>query len=313
MLVGKAHADDPNEQQLLIDCASKLLSRGVVRAAWVAGFVLLLAGCTQPNQTGSNSPEASPSSSPVTTTPGTVPTPFDSTPPAASPSAKASPRPAKLIITSLPYHMGEVGVTYGTVVLVAAGGVKPYKWSIQGGTIPPGLTLSTSGSTTGKPTTAGTFSFSVRVDDSAGAAAGAPSSVLVFRQLAFTQPTGWSCGNVRLKQNNCSTTTTPPLRIPYTGGIPGDKPVVKIVKVTGATISARSALAGCLPAVATTNPPPGMTTSASGGTMTLSAGPPSSTWCSYFGTIIFELVDRSPCGTGFMCVSSNTVSILFSL
>jgi hypothetical protein len=289
-----------------------LLNRRPIPIAWVAGFVLLLAGCTQPNQLATNSPETSPSTSPAST-PGALPTPSEASTPASTLPPKVSPRPAKLIIKSLPYHMGEVGVTYGTVVLVAAGGVKPYKWSIQGGSLPSGLTLSTGGSTTGKPTTVGTFSFSVRVDDSAGAAAGAPSSVLVFRQLAFTQPTGWSCGNVRLKQNNCSTTTSPPLRIPYTGGIPSDKPIVKIVKVTGATISARSALAGCLPAVPTTNPPPGMTTSASGGTMTLSAGPPGSTWCSYFGTVIFELVDRSPCGTGFMCVSSNTVSVLFSL
>lgn len=285
----------------------------MVPAAWAAGFVLLMAGCTSPNQTGSNSPEASASTSPVTSIPGTEPTPTDTPAPAASPSAKTSPRPAKLIITSLPYHMGEVGVTYGTVVLVAAGGVKPYKWSIQGGALPPGLVLSTGGSTTGKPTTAGTFSFSVRVDDSAGAAAGAPSSVMVFRQLAFSQTTGWSCGNVRLKVNNCSTATSPPLRIPYVGGIPGDKPIVKIVTVSGATISARSALAGCQQAIATTNPPPGMTTSASGKTMTLAAGPPGSTWCSYSGTIVFELVDRSPCGAGFLCVSSNTVTVLFSL
>lgn len=288
------------------------MRRNAVPAAWVAGFILLLAGCTQPNQTGSNSPEANPSISPATTTPGTVPTPDDSPPPAASPPAKASPRPAKLIITSLPYHMGEVGVTYGTVVLVAAGGVKPYKWSIQGGSLPPGLTLSTGGSTAGKPTTVGTFSFSVRVDDSAGAAAGAPSSVLVFRQLAFTQPTGWSCGNVRLKVNNCSTAASPPLRIPYTGGVPGGKPKVKIIAVKGSL--GTFAPTGACTTAATTSPPPGMAVSASGGIMTLSAGPPDrKTWCSYAATITFMLVDQSPCGPGFLCTSSNTVSVIFDL
>ena len=273
----------------------------MVPAAWVAGFVLLLAGCTQPNQTGSNSPEASPSTSPITSAPGTVPAPTDTPAPAASPSAKASPRPAKLIITSLPYHLGEVGVTYGTVVLVAAGGVKPYKWSIQGGALPPGLVLSTGGSTTGKPTTVGTFSFSVRVDDSAGAAAGAPSSVMVFRRLAFTQTTGWTC----------SGRTVCTLKIPYTGGVPGGKPKVKVASVIGGSIGTPQPTGACA-SKATTSPPPGMTVSAAGGVMTLSAAPPDfKTWCSYSATITFALVDQSPCGAGFLCTSSNTASVIF--
>ena len=199
--------------------------------------------------------------------------------------------------------MGEVGVTYGTVVLVAAGGVKPYKWSIQAGALPPGLVLSTGGSTTGKPTTVGTFSFSVRVDDSAGAAAGAPSSVMVFRQLAFSQTTGWTCSG----RTGCA------LRIPYTGGIPGGKPKVKVTAVVGGFIGTFLPAGGCA-STATTSPPPGMTVSAGGGVMTLSAGPPYfKTWCSYSATITFALVDQSPCGAGFLCTSSNTVSVTFKL
>ena len=273
----------------------------MVPVAWVAGFVLLLAGCTQTNQTATNSPEASPSTSPATTTPSTGPTPVESPPAAASPSPKASPKPAKLIIKSLPYHMGEVGVTYGTVVVVAAGGVKPYKWSIQAGALPPGLALSTGGSTTGKPTTVGNFSFSVRVDDSAGAAAGAPSSVMVFRQLVFTSATSYVCSG-RL---SCA------LKIPYTGGLPGDKPAIKILSVSGGSISLRLVTGGCQAAVATSSPPPGTTTAASGGTMTLSLTIPSSTWCNYSATIVYQLVDHSPCGTGFLCTSSNAASVSF--
>jgi hypothetical protein len=197
--------------------------------------------------------------------------------------------------------MGEVGVTYGTVVVVAAGGVKPYKWSIQAGALPPGLALSTGGSTTGKPTKVGTFSFSVRVDDSAGAAAGAPSSVMVFRQLVFTSVTSYVCSG-RL---SCA------LKIPYTGGLPGDKPAIKILSVSGGSISLRLVTGGCQAAVATSSPPPGTTTAASGGTMTLSLTIPSSTWCNYSATIVYQLVDHSPCGTGFLCTSSNTASVIF--
>jgi hypothetical protein len=65
---------------------------------------------------------------------------------------------------------------------------------------------------------------------------------------------------------------------------------------------------------ATTSPPPGMTVSASGGVMTLSAGPPDpKTWCSYGATITFVLVDQSPCGPGLLCVTTNTLSVIFSL
>jgi hypothetical protein len=273
---------------------------GVVPAAWAAGFVLILAGCTQTNQTATTSPETTPSS--IATTPGSVPTPTDTPIAATSPPAKASPSPAKLIIKTLPFHLGEVGVTYGTVTVVAAGGVKPYKWSISGGALPPGVTLSSSGKATGKPTTTGTFSFVVRVDDSAGGAAGAPSSILVFRQLAFSQTT-ITCGN---SPSSCA------LSIPYTGGLPGDKPIVKILKVSGGSISTRDVTGACTNAVPTSSAPPGMTTSASGGAMLLSAAP-TSAWCYYTATIVFELVDRSPCGAGLLCASRNTLSVYFNI
>jgi len=197
--------------------------------------------------------------------------------------------------------MGEVGVTYATVVLVAAGGVKPYKWSIQGGALPPGLVLSTGGKTTGKPTTVGNFSFVVRVDDSAGAAAGAPSSIMVFHQLAFVAPSTYTCSG----RTGCA------LNIPYTGGIPGDKPVVKVLSVSNGVISLRSVTGGCQASVATSSPPPGTTTGASGGVMTLSVTFPNSTWCNYSASVMYQLVDRSPCGAGFLCTSSNAATVIF--
>jgi hypothetical protein len=277
--------------------------RGVVPATFAAGLVLVLAGCSvsfnQPQ--AAKSPEASPSAPAVSPAASTSPTPADSPTPSTAPSPKASPSPAKLIIRTLPYHMGEVGVTYGTVVLVAAGGVKPYKWTIQGGALPPGLALSKGGSTTGKPTTAGNFSFVVRLDDSAGAAAGAPSSIMVFHQLAFGPPPTYVCsGGI-----SCA------LKIPYTGGIPGDKPAVKVLSVSGGNISLRMVTRGCQASVATSSPPPGTTTAASGGTMTLSLTIPSSTWCNYSGDVTYELVDHSPCGAGFLCASSNTIRVTF--
>jgi hypothetical protein len=63
---------------------------------------------------------------------------------------------------------GTVGVPY-EVGLFPGGGVPPYTWSHVAGTLPPGLSVQASpGRVLGTPTTAGTFTFTVRVDDSSG-------------------------------------------------------------------------------------------------------------------------------------------------
>lgn len=50
--------------------------------------------------------------------------------------------------------------------LTASGGASPYTWSIAKGSLPTGLSLSSSGAVTGKPTVTGTFSFTAAVTDS---------------------------------------------------------------------------------------------------------------------------------------------------
>ena len=66
---------------------------------------------------------------------------------------------------------GTVGVSY-EASLFPAGGVPPYSWSHVAGTLPPGLFVQASpGRVLGTPTTAGTFTFTVRVNDSGGQSA----------------------------------------------------------------------------------------------------------------------------------------------
>ena len=66
---------------------------------------------------------------------------------------------------------GQVGVAY-EASLFPAGGTLPYSWTHVGGTLPPGLRVQASpGRVLGTPTTAGTFTFTVRVNDSGGQSA----------------------------------------------------------------------------------------------------------------------------------------------
>lgn len=63
------------------------------------------------------------------------------------------------------------GMTLGTpysATLQATGGATPYSWSVVGGSLPPGIALSTSGTLSGTPSQLGSFTFTVQVQDSAG-------------------------------------------------------------------------------------------------------------------------------------------------
>ncbi len=77
---------------------------------------------------------------------------------------------ALTITTSSPLPTGTVGVNYSTT-LTATGG-SGYTWSVSAGALPAGLTLGAStGVISGQPASAGTPSFTIKVTDSAHAAA----------------------------------------------------------------------------------------------------------------------------------------------
>jgi hypothetical protein len=71
-----------------------------------------------------------------------------------------------LQITTTSVQDGVVSKAY-SFTLTAAGGTAPYTWSLFGGSLPPGFTLSGAGVISGTPTRNGDFSFTVRVTDSA--------------------------------------------------------------------------------------------------------------------------------------------------
>ncbi|MGQ9917878.1 MAG: putative Ig domain-containing protein [Bryobacteraceae bacterium] len=95
-------------------------------------------------------------------------------------------RPSPLSVTTLSLAAGSVGVAY-SAQLAAAGGVTPYVWSVLAGTFPPGLALDPgTGALSGTPTTAGSFTFTVQVTDSAQATATRTYTVRTGEPLLIT-------------------------------------------------------------------------------------------------------------------------------
>lgn len=72
-----------------------------------------------------------------------------------------------LTITTTSLAAANIGVSY-TATLAATGGVTPYTWAVTTGSLPAGLTLnSATGVISGTPSSAGSFTFTVTVTDSA--------------------------------------------------------------------------------------------------------------------------------------------------
>lgn len=78
--------------------------------------------------------------------------------------------PPVVITTTSPLTGGTVGVAYSKT-FAASGGTSSYTWSKISGTLPSGMTFSTSGVLSGTPSGSGAFSFTVQVMDSASTTA----------------------------------------------------------------------------------------------------------------------------------------------
>lgn len=69
-------------------------------------------------------------------------------------------------ITTTSLASGTTGTAYSQTL--TASGTTPVTWTVSAGTLPTGLSLSSAGVISGTPTTAGTFTFTVRASNSAG-------------------------------------------------------------------------------------------------------------------------------------------------
>ena len=90
---------------------------------------------------------------------------------------------------------GIVGVTYNSS-FSASGGTAPYSYSITSGSMPAGLSLSTSGTLSGTPTTGGAYNFSIGVQDRYGATGSQAYSLTVSAPSITLSPGSLSNGTV---------------------------------------------------------------------------------------------------------------------
>jgi hypothetical protein len=114
----------------------------------------------------------------------------DSTQPSsqsASSSLSISISPATLAVTTTSLPGGIASAPYPSTSLQASGGVPPYSWSLQSGSLPAGLSLSTGGAISGTPTTAGAYPVTFVVTDSFTTPETAKASLTL---IVSTPPTG---------------------------------------------------------------------------------------------------------------------------
>jgi hypothetical protein len=91
------------------------------------------------------------------------------------------------ITTSTSLADGYPGTAYSAVTLAATGGTGSYSdWTVISGAVPSGMTLNASGVLSGTPATAGNYSFTVRVTDSASNTATATFNLTVEPTLSIT-------------------------------------------------------------------------------------------------------------------------------
>lgn len=171
-----------------------------------SGFVASTCRVTVTDPTGSTSATLSgctPAVPPSTTTTA-PPSPTTTTSPPAPTTTTTAPQPASCTITpqnAATYHVGDLQTFFWTTTGCRTS-TQVVQWSLVSGVIPPGMSGPftqgvSSGYVTGKPTTVGTFTFTVRVRDQTGASDTETSTINVQPPRPITVTTqGFSPGRV---------------------------------------------------------------------------------------------------------------------
>lgn len=154
---------------------------GVAPYTWSVTTGSLPGGLTLAASTGviSGTPTGSSSTFTVTVTDSETPTPQTAT---KQLTITINPQ---LAISTASLANGIINTAYNQT-LSATGGITPYTWTLQSGSLPSGLTLSASGVISGTATASGTSSFTVKVTDAespAAQSATANLSITIYAKL----------------------------------------------------------------------------------------------------------------------------------
>lgn len=124
-----------------------------------------------------------------------------------------------LAISTQSVPNGTVNQSY-TASITASGGYTPYSWSLASGNLPAGLTLNSStGAITGIPTSAGTFSFTVKVTDASGQSATKSLSLTIAANLPSLAIITGSLPSGTVNQTYSATVTATGGTAPYSWSI----------------------------------------------------------------------------------------------
>lgn len=123
------------------------------------------------------------------------------------------------ITTQSPLPVAPLNQAY-TATMAGSGGTPPYIWTFSGGTIPPGLTMTTNGVFSGTATTAGNYSFSILLTDATGASVQGVFSLTVGSGLTITTGSTLPTGTVGMSYSQTLSATggTPPYIFSLQGG-----------------------------------------------------------------------------------------------
>ena len=91
-----------------------------------------------------------------------------------------------MIVTSPQLLQGTVGLNY-LQTLAVAGGTSPFTWSLTGGVLPGGLSLSQAGILSGVPVAVGTYNFTVKVTDASSLTSTQSFTIIVIAPPPLTR------------------------------------------------------------------------------------------------------------------------------
>jgi uncharacterized delta-60 repeat protein len=159
----------------------------------------------------------------------------------ASDSVSATAKQSYTLIINPPVAITTTTLANGTVnqqdysqIISVTGGSGTYTFSQAGGTLPPGLTLSSTGVLAGTPTTAGGFTFTVTAMDSLGASGTQNFTVMVLNLgIGPSTLANWTLNQPGYSQTLTASGGTAPFTFSATGTLP-----------TGLTLTGTGILSG---------------------------------------------------------------------